>query len=71
MTGTNSETHKHWTELWDSYGIFGGRIKGPRRNKNSTEKPTKSTNLDLYELPETEPSTENHAWAFPRSPTHR
>jgi hypothetical protein len=37
---------KQWMELGDSYGRIGGRISGAERDRNSTRKPTKSTNLD-------------------------
>jgi hypothetical protein len=35
-------------ELGDSYGRIEGRIIGPRGNRNSTERPTESTNLDPW-----------------------
>lgn len=32
-------TAKEWMELWDSYRRRGGRIVGPERDRNSTERP--------------------------------
>jgi hypothetical protein len=37
-------TAKQWMELGDSYGRLGGRIVGPEGDRNSTGKPTESTN---------------------------
>jgi hypothetical protein len=31
----------------DSYGRIGGRIKSPEGDRNSRERPTESTNLDV------------------------
>jgi len=33
-------------KLGDPYGRIGGRIAGPQGDRNSTERPTQSTNLD-------------------------
>ena len=38
--------------------------------KDTIRKLTNSTNLDLRGLTETEPLSEDRAWAGPRSPTH-
>jgi hypothetical protein len=35
-------------ELGDSYGRVGERFGGPERDRNSTGRPTESTNLDLW-----------------------
>ena len=50
-------TAEQWVEPGDSYGRTGGRIMGPEGDRNSTGRPTKSTNLDPWELSETEPTT--------------
>jgi hypothetical protein len=34
----------------DSYKRIGGRIAGPKEDRNSTERPTELTNLDLEAL---------------------
>ena len=41
-------TTKQWMELRDSYGRIGGRIVGLKGDRNSTERPTESTNLDPW-----------------------
>jgi hypothetical protein len=43
-------------EIRDSYG----RAEDPERDKNSMGRPTESTNLDPWELSETEPPTKEH-----------
>jgi hypothetical protein len=53
-------------ELGESYGRVGGRISGPEGDRNSTGRPTMSTNLDPWEVPETEPPTKRHTRAGPR-----
>jgi len=35
-------------QLGDSYGRIGGRIAGPDGDRNSTRRPTKSSNLDPW-----------------------
>jgi hypothetical protein len=37
-----------------------GRIEEPRGDRDSTRRPTESTNLELWGLPETEPPTTEH-----------
>ena len=39
-------TAKHWTELGESCGRSQGKIEGPKGDRNSSRKPTKSTILD-------------------------
>jgi hypothetical protein len=51
---------KLWTEVWDSYGRAGGRIKGDEGDRNYTGRLTVSTNLDQWKLSETEPQTKKH-----------
>jgi hypothetical protein len=43
-----------------TYGRVRRRIKGTEGNGIPIGRPTVSTNLDLWELPETEPSTKEH-----------
>ena len=58
-------------DLQESCRRVGGRIEGPQEDSDSTGRPTKSTNLDPWGLPETEPPTKKQAWAGPRPPhTH-
>ena len=47
-------------ELRESCGRVGRRIEGPKEDRDSTGRPTESTNLDPWGLPETE-----RAWAGP------
>jgi hypothetical protein len=42
-------TAKQWMELGDSYGLVGGRIAGPKGDRNSVGRPV-STNLDSQNL---------------------
>lgn len=63
-------TGKHWTEVKDPNGRVGGRIEGPEGDGNTTGLPTVSTVLDLWQLSETDPPTEEHTWAGPRPPAH-
>ena len=51
-------TDKHWTEVRDPYRRVRGRTEGPQGDGNPTGRPTVSTNLDPWKLPETEPPTE-------------
>jgi hypothetical protein len=39
---------KQWVELGDFYGRIGGNISDPRGDRNSTGRPTESTNLDSW-----------------------
>ena len=54
---------KHWTEVRDPYGRVRGRIEGAEGDGNPIGRPTVSTNLDPWELPETEPPTKEHTQA--------
>jgi hypothetical protein len=40
-------------------------IEGPEEDRDSTRRPTESTNLDLWGLPETETPTREQTWAGP------
>jgi hypothetical protein len=48
-----------WLLLRVSYGSV-GRTEGPEGHGNPTGRPTESTNLDVWELSETEPLTKEH-----------
>jgi hypothetical protein len=52
-------TAKHWTEDQDFYAKAGGRTEGPEGDENPTGGSTESTNLNLWELSETEPQLKN------------
>ena len=56
-------------ELGESHGRVGGRIERPIENRDSTERPTELTNLNLCGHPETVLPTKERAWAAPR-PLH-
>jgi hypothetical protein len=43
-------TAKQWIKLVSFYGRIEGRIAGPRGDRNSTGKPTESTNLNPWKL---------------------
>ena len=47
-----------WGVLWKS----GDRTEQARGVKDTTRRPTESTNLGPWGLTETEPSTKEHAW---------
>jgi hypothetical protein len=40
MRQIQTPTAKEWIELGDSYGRIGGRIAGPKGDRNSTERQT-------------------------------
>jgi hypothetical protein len=42
---------------------IGRRIEGPEQDRNSTGRPTESTNLNPWQLSETEPPTEEQMTA--------
>jgi hypothetical protein len=53
----NAETHTQTSNgAQESCGIR-GRIQGPKENKDARRRPTESTTLDLWGLPETDPQT--------------
>ena len=60
-----ADSDKHWMELGVSSRKIGGRIVGPKGDRNSTGRPTESGPL---ELSESEPPTKEHIWAGPRPP---
>ena len=51
--------------LRDTYGRVRERIEGAEGNGNLIRRPVVLTNLDPWELPETEPPTKEHTWAGP------
>ena len=60
----------HWTEVRDPYGGIRGRTEGGEGDDNPIGRPTMSTNLDPWELLETEPPTKEHTQAGLRAPEH-
>jgi hypothetical protein len=48
-TGTKTHT-KTLAEFGNTHGRFGERVEGQKEDGNSLERPTESTNLDLWEL---------------------
>ena len=63
-------TVKHGMEVRDSYRRVRSRMEGTEGDYNPIGRPTVSTNLYLWELPQTEPPTKEHVWAGPRPPAH-
>jgi hypothetical protein len=57
----------HWTELGDAFWSVRGRTEGTEERGNSIGRPTMSTNLDLWELPETEQLTKKNTQVCPKS----
>jgi hypothetical protein len=61
LTQTDADTHSQiGMELGDSYGRIGRRVAGPKGDRNSTGRPTESTNLDPWGLSESEPPNKEH-----------
>jgi hypothetical protein len=66
LTKTDAEAHaKHQTKLRKSCGRVGGRIEEPGGDRDSTGRPTDSTNLDSWRLSETKPPIKEHTRARP------
>jgi len=63
LTQIQIPTAKQCMEFWESYGRIGGRIVGPRGERNSTRRPSESTNLVPWGF-----QSLNHRWAGPRPP---
>jgi hypothetical protein len=63
-------TAKHWMKVGNPYGRVGRRIGGPEGDDNPIGRPTVSTNLDPWELPETKAGAKKHPQAGPWSPAH-
>jgi hypothetical protein len=57
-------------KLGESCGRVGRRIEGPEKNRESTEIPTVSINLNPRRFPETELPTKERAQVGPRLPAH-
>ena len=55
-------------ELEESCRRVGGRTKGPKGARDSTRRPTGSTNLDPLGLTEIKTPIKEQAWAEPRLP---
>jgi hypothetical protein len=55
---------------WGSYGRVGGRIESPEGDGKTIGRPTESTNPDLRELIEMEPTTKEHTRAGTTPPEH-
>jgi hypothetical protein len=51
-------------------GRIGGRIEGPKGNRNPTGRPTKLNNMVPCGLSETEQTTKEHTQAGLRTPAH-
>ena len=58
-------TLNHWTEVGTPMGELG---EGLKEQKETTGRATVSTNLDTWELPETNPLGKGHTWAGPFPP---
>jgi hypothetical protein len=59
-------TANHWTQVGNPYGRVRGRIKGTEGDDDPIRRPTMSTNLDPWELPETKPSIKECTQVGPR-----
>jgi hypothetical protein len=46
MMQRDTDTHSQWMDLGDPYGRRAGRIVSPEMNRNSTGRPSESTNLN-------------------------
>jgi hypothetical protein len=57
-------------EVKDPCGRVRGRIEGTLGDDNPIRRSTVSTNLDPWELPETELPTKKHIQTGPRQPAH-
>jgi len=51
-------------------GELRGKIEGPERDGNPTGRPKESTNLDPWEVSESEPPTKEHTGARMRPLAH-
>jgi hypothetical protein len=63
-------TAKQQTEVGNPYGRIEGIIEGTEGGGNPIERPIVSTNLNLWELPDTEPLTREYIRAGLRPQTH-
>ena len=57
LTETDADTAKHWPKAREPHGKIKRRIEGTEEDGNSKEKLKPPMNMDLWELPETEPPT--------------
>jgi hypothetical protein len=60
---TSGRAHESWRRVGDRIGQAGGV-------KDTTRRPTESSNLGPWGLTVTGPPTKEHAGVGPRSPTH-
>jgi hypothetical protein len=60
-------TAKHQMELGEFYGRL-RRTEGPEEVRDFTGRPTESTNLDTWGLPETEPPTRGQTLGLDLAP---
>jgi hypothetical protein len=58
-------------EAGDTYGSFRGRIESPEVDGYPARRPAESTNLDTWDLSESEPPIKEHTWAGPRTLVER
>ena len=60
----DAETHSQVLDgAWNILPSVGRRIEGPEEDRDSTERPTESTNQDLWGFSETEsPTTVGLGW---------
>jgi hypothetical protein len=58
-------TANHWTEVRDPNGRVRGRIEGAEGDGNPIGRPTVTTNLDPWEVPEINSPTKEHTQAGP------
>jgi hypothetical protein len=63
-------TAKLSIELVEFHGRVGGRIVGLKEDRDSTGRTIESTNLNLWQLSESEPQSEEHTETGYRSSTH-
>ena len=67
LTETEADTHTQaldWGHA-DFYERVRGGVEGAEEDCNSIGRSTASTNLDCWELSETNPSTKEHTWSGP------
>ena len=67
LTQIQTPRAKQWMEPGDSCGRRGGETAGPKGERNSTGRPTESTNQDPWGS-ESEPTNQAHTRAGPRPP---
>jgi hypothetical protein len=53
-------THNHWTEVRHSYGWIRERLEDAKEEDDPIGRPAVSTNLEPWDLSDTEPPTRQH-----------